>query len=230
MAAPTGPNGYPLCKRGHERTPENVDKKSSCKECKSIASKEWSIANPGKNSQRVIEWQRANPKKYSEKSKRWYSANPEKAASHVSNWRLANPGRSAEITKKWGIANPVKVAGYVKKWKAANREKVALTAKKWQLANLDACRRNNQNRRAQKKKVGGKLSKGLSGKLLILQRGKCRICKVKLDKFHLDHYIPIDKDGPNIDSNMQLLCPTCNLKKSAKDPYVYAQELGMLFL
>lgn len=32
----------------------------------------------------------------------------------------------------------------------------------------------------------------------------------------LDHVIPISRGGMNIDDNVQLLCPTCNLSKGAK--------------
>ncbi|MGL5935922.1 MAG: HNH endonuclease, partial [Cetobacterium sp.] len=36
------------------------------------------------------------------------------------------------------------------------------------------------------------------------------------------------RGGAHCDSNVQLLCPTCNLRKAAKDPVVFMQEMGRL--
>jgi len=40
--------------------------------------------------------------------------------------------------------------------------------------------------------------------------------------------MPLSRGGSNDKYNLQLLCPTCNLKKSAKDPIDFAQENGNL--
>ena len=53
--------------------------------------------------------------------------------------------------------------------------------------------------------------------LLIFQDGKCVYCEVELgDNFHIDHITPLSRGGPNVAKNIQLLCPSCNLKKHAK--------------
>jgi 5-methylcytosine-specific restriction endonuclease McrA len=78
--------------------------------------------------------------------------------------------------------------------------------------------------------AGGKLSNGIVKKLLKLQRGMCAACHCKLSKSgqHIDHIMPIAKGGANIDGNVQLLCPSCNLDKNAKHPIDWAQENGRL--
>jgi len=52
------------------------------------------------------------------------------------------------------------------------------------------------------------------------QDGYCNGCWESLDilGYHIDHVIPISKGGSNWPDNLQLLCPTCNLEKSAKMP------------
>jgi hypothetical protein len=52
-------------------------------------------------------------------------------------------------------------------------------------------------------------------KLLVWARdgGHCVRCGAKQD-LHFDHIIPVAKGGGNSEANIQILCQTCNLKKS----------------
>ena len=61
------------------------------------------------------------------------------------------------------------------------------------------------------------------------QRGKCLVCRKDIRiGYHLDHVIPLAKGGPSTLSNLQLLCPHCNVTKHAKDPVDFMQERGFL--
>jgi hypothetical protein len=46
---------------------------------------------------------------------------------------------------------------------------------------------------------------------------RCRDCK-NMGRLHIDHIIPLDYNGSNDLKNLQLLCQSCNLKKSNKIP------------
>ena len=62
-----------------------------------------------------------------------------------------------------------------------------------------------------------------------LQRGKCACCRVSIaDGYHVDHIQPLALGGSNDKTNLQLLCPTCNTKKSAKHPIDFMQSRGLL--
>lgn len=125
--------------------------------------------------------------------------------------RVSKTGRCTRCDKQIG-RNGVcdQCAAYVRAWKKRNPQRGA-------------------NDKARRKARAGKLSKGIAGKLLLLQRGRCVYCKSRLGAdAHLDHIVPVSAGGTNQDSNIQLLCRWCNLSKGAKDPTVFAQRLGML--
>lgn len=58
----------------------------------------------------------------------------------------------------------------------------------------------------------------------------CHWCNQKCaDEYHIDHYEPLSKGGEHRVSNLVIACPTCNLRKNAKDPYEFAASVGRLF-
>lgn len=76
---------------------------------------------------------------------------------------------------------------------------------------------------------GGVLSQGLAAKLFDLQGGKCACCGKSLAQgYHLDHIMPLALGGMNIDGNMQLLTPLCNMQKSKKHPEDFMRSRGFL--
>lgn len=84
-------------------------------------------------------------------------------------------------------------------------------------------------KRAKRRAIGGKLSTGLAIKLLKLQKGKCAYCRADLgESYEMDHVMPLAKGGPNEDSNIQLLCRSCNASKGYQHPQDFAQKLNLL--
>lgn len=144
----------------------------------------------------------------------YYRRNSERIIKRAAEWRSKNTGLASANVKAWAAAHPEKV-------KAIHAE--------WRANNPDAIRSYHQNRRARKQRSGGKLSPDIVATLFKLQRGKCACCGKKLGrKFHLDHRVPLVRGGAHADHNMQLLTPTCNLQKHAKDPIDFMQERGFL--
>lgn len=68
----------------------------------------------------------------------------------------------------------------------------------------------------QKRKTG-RLPKGTVKFLLDAQGYRCVYCKCDIsNKYHVDHIVPLAKGGKHQPSNIQILCPTCNVRKGAK--------------
>jgi hypothetical protein len=163
----------------------------------------------------------------SEYRKGYYKANKEKLLLASKAWVEKNRERSREIRAKWLLNNPEKQKQASKNWYLNNKDKSSEIRKKWRVENNSRSRTFCINRR--RKMAGGKLSKDIVEILMAKQKGKCACCfKPLKDDFHLDHRMPIALGGENIDANMQLLHSVCNLKKNAKHPIDYMQELGLL--
>lgn len=104
--------------------------------------------------------------------------------------------------------------------------KSAARLRTYRKKNPERVREWHQNRRCRKV---GRLPWGTLGRIGELQRWKCAICRSSIKgKYHVDHIEPIAKGGKHEPKNIQLLCPPCNLRKNAKDPIDYMQEIGRL--
>jgi 5-methylcytosine-specific restriction endonuclease McrA len=112
----------------------------------------------------------------------------------------------------------------VKRWIESGKANEQL--RRYRAANQHRAREWAQNRRHRKH---GKLPYGTIPKMGRAQNWKCAICRTSIkDAYHVDHIMPIARGGKHEPRNIQLLCETCNVRKNAKDPIAYMQELGRL--
>lgn len=114
---------------------------------------------------------------------------------------------------------------------AANKAKVAMAHAIYRKANPEQHRIYSTHRHARRRKAVGTHSAADVEMLFKRQRGKCAHswCRRSLkDGHHVDHIIALVKGGANSRSNLQLLCPHCNLSKRATHPIDFAQRHGML--
>jgi 5-methylcytosine-specific restriction endonuclease McrA len=157
-------------------------------------------------------------------SKLWRQDNREKATAMENNWRAANPEKVQEQKQRFKEARPE----YGKEYYAANVEKMAAKMKRTRANNPETFRRNCINYQLRKKQVPGKLSAGIWHKLFIEQDGLCVYCEVDLrcTKSAIDHKNPISLGGHNTDENVQLLCASCNSKKSNTPLEEYERKIG----
>lgn len=171
----------------------------------------------GKIKARNTAWQKANRKTVSALYAAWCAANPERAKAIGAKYRAANRNKERKRHAAY-LANP------------RNKEKQRVAGLAWRANNPDRSRVIKQNRRARERKDGGRLSPDLPAKLMVLQRGKCPVCRCELNKknYHLDHIEPIALGGSHDDKNIQLLCKHCNMTKNAKHPIDFMQSRGFL--
>lgn len=157
-------------------------------------------------------------------------------------WKLSNQERQLASTKAWRKENPDRV----KATRAKGMDKERAAALAWRHSNIERARANDASyqrnnpmkvllkdhkRRATKLEAtrGDPITKETIDAMYESQHGLCGYCKRELNEvFHIDHFVPLAKDGPHSAHNLLLSCPTCNLQKGAKQPDKFMIEKQLL--
>lgn len=118
----------------------------------------------------------------------------------------------------------------IERWHKEHPEKTRAASRKFYRLNKSKVKTYHHARRATIRGAGGKVSADIEDRLMALQKGRCACCgrSFKNVKHHIDHIIALSRGGMNDDSNLQLLCATCNLQKGAKHPIDFMQTKGFL--
>jgi hypothetical protein len=202
------------------------NKSGDCKACSNARAAAWRVANQERAKQNSSAYYAANKEQIKENVADYRAQNPEKVAACTAAWQKANPDKCNANTAKWAVANQDKVRAKNAAWHAKNSEKVKAKTQRRRKQNPEWARLQVQNRRARTK---GTLSRGITEKLFVLQKGLCACCSLPLgENYHLDHIMPLALGGANTDNNMQLLRQRCNTQKGAKHPVDFMQQRGFL--
>lgn len=137
-----------------------------------------------------------------------------KERERLNRWRALNSGKVTEQNKRSWANNNVNRRASTNKYKSKNPDVVA------------ACVRR---RRARKCGANGNVSASDFIRIVERQKFKCAWCGASIrKKRHFDHIMPLVRGGAHVASNLAATCPTCNLRKNAKHPVAWAQEIGLL--
>ncbi len=114
-----------------------------------------------------------------------------------------------------------------KAWAEKNKDRIAEIKARYRKENKEQVYASNAARRAMKRGAVGRYTKAEVTALYEAQNGCCVYCRSKLGTvFHRDHIIPLVAGGRNDIGNIQLLCPTCNLRKNKKLPDEFARSMS----
>lgn len=199
------------CKHGH--VSERWVSTGICVECSFL-----------RNHQR---WQEdSNYRDHARLAARTYGrAHSAEVVARVAAWRAANPGKRKVQDAAYRKRNRDKCRESNAKWRAKRPDYF----KEWEARNVEICRAYRRNTKARRKAAPGRHTAADVAAIRSAQKGRCAYCRIRLDRSeHVDHVLPVALGGTNDRSNLQLLCPPCNLAKGAKHPVQYAREQGLL--
>ncbi len=142
---------------------------------------------------------------------------PEVGQKASAKWRKLHPAEVTEqnhrahTSRTYSATQWLRKLSVVSQYRKNNREKYSVYS---------------QNRRIAKRNLGGSLSPNLKVALMELQDAQCIYClaDLRVVGIHMDHIMPLALGGAHEDSNIQLLCPTCNCRKNAKHPDTFRKE------
>ena len=202
-----------------------------CKACKKLKDKAYYERTKENNRDKRKAYREAN-RDYIAAWKKEYYSDPEnkyKKANRDRVYREQNKDSVSERKKKYYEENKNKIREYKTNYYHENKEYLLAYYREYYEENSQVYKDRAKNRRAKLKEAEGVFYKADVDKLYNLQKGLCVYCKsALLEDFHVDHIMPLSLGGSNWPENLQLLCPTCNLRKHAKDPFEWANEIGLL--
>lgn len=220
------------CKQGHVAERRAIG--GGCIEC------EHTPARRAATAARSREWYDNNKEKAAARQKIYVAENKEKVAEHKKAWVERNPNKRKQSLEKYQAHNALNERQRQSVYRAANRQKCRDRNRAWREANPDyfsdyaaekpeIVRAAAQRRRCKIRNAPGAHTAKEILKLALLQRARCACCRASIKSgYHIDHIIPISKNGSNAIANIQMLCAPCNLSKGPKDPIDFMQSLGKL--
>ncbi|OZI59953.1 HNH endonuclease [Bordetella genomosp. 11] len=166
-------------------------------------------------------WREANLEKHRAAVKRCQGRPEAKEKHRIKQLEYAarNRDRERERAAKWRTENPERARASKRAYYLSNQDVVKAAVYAYRRRNPEKYLEYGRLYKAAKRAGGGRLSNGCVRRLYERQNGLCVACGgiLSILGFHLDHIHPLSKGGRHCDENVQLLCPTCNRRKSDRD-------------
>ncbi len=234
--------GHKVCRKCRETKPESGfsrDRRASdglqtqCLECQAEANSRRYNRDLEKSRARNREYYAKNSQAFSAWAKGFRERHRESIAvskkAYYDRIKLDPEWQKRELAAR--MAKKAIKSAYDRGYRARNPDIVRQRANAWRQRNPEkrASIMKAYSARRRSQEAGGDSTAAIHAWEMAAKK-VCYWChKPCADKYHLDHYEPLARGGKHVIANLVISCPTCNLKKNAKDPYAFAASLGRLF-
>lgn len=198
----------------------------------------WRKKNSAKRTAKTTEWNKANPERFAENCKRYRDAHPEKIKQINRNLYLGNHEQRLQYARdQYRMVMDTDPEAYrarqrksARRYRAKNKDRLTAYRRLWTADNPEKVRAYWTTRRAREVSAGGRCTGEDLAAIRAAQTDKkgrliCWKCgKPIKSNPHLDHWIPLDKQGSSSAGNLHYMHARCNLSKGAKHPI----EIGRL--
>jgi 5-methylcytosine-specific restriction endonuclease McrA len=170
-----------------------------------------------------------NAKKIAARRRQNYLKNRDKELKQVKEWQQENRERFLATNHEYKQKNAdlLRQKGRERYWK--NPKAAVSASRDWAKSHPERRALLERKRKVRKLNNGGEHTVEDIKKIYTMQTGKCAYCKIRLGKTYcVDHIMPLKLGGGNARANLQILCNSCNCKKSALHPLDYANRIGLL--
>ena len=186
----------------------------------------WRLKNKEALKKKHREYHAANKEKRNKRSKSHRLENLEKYNTKLAQYRLKHREKLRNQAREYYHDNKQKRAAYAAEYRKANKEKIQAY---WRSPKGKTVMMNAMHRRRSRI---SKTSTVTSSEMLALKRKakSCYYCGIKTKALTFDHIQPISKEGTHTLDNLIMACAPCNSQKSAKDPHIFARQVGLLLI
>jgi len=154
--------------------------------------------------------------------------NREKIRKKDKQYRENNKEKIKAKQEEWAIKNPDKIAAKSKRYYNRHRNDLLKKFKADPSIKLQRQIVCINRRKREKSTNDDTITHNTISMMKRTQNNTCVYCPKNLNDMHMDHIVPLAKGGRHSISNIQLLCPDCNKRKSDKWPEQYEQSIGFI--
>lgn len=164
-------------------------------------------------------WKENNPSKAKATRDQWQAANRERTNAQARDNSKKHQAKRTVYVREWRAKNAEHYRAYERQYRDRNRERVLDNARHARQRDPLRYRAYILNRRAQEL-IGPGVTKGDIIAQHERQQGQCYWCSASVaDSYHVDHFIPLNRQGLHSPDNIVIACPACNTSKGDKLPY-----------